>query len=88
MDCSIRNHSCNGGLPILALKYVHQHGIATEEEYPYLARDERCKEKDIGNKVKRIRRVRRRESSFFLGMNKTPLSVLVDASNWKFYDPS
>lgn len=45
IDCSKRygNHGCSGGLPDFAFKYVKDHGLVTEDEYPYAAKDQRCK---------------------------------------------
>lgn len=40
MDCSTDegNESCEGGLPDNAFQYIiSNHGIATEDSYPYLA---------------------------------------------------
>jgi hypothetical protein len=37
VDCSgsYGNHGCNGGSRLEALKYIKDHGITTESDYPY-----------------------------------------------------
>lgn len=44
VDCAQEydNHGCNGGLPSHAFEYIHDHGITTEEKYPYFATDRKC----------------------------------------------
>uniref|UniRef100_A0A0N5BXM1 Pept_C1 domain-containing protein n=1 Tax=Strongyloides papillosus TaxID=174720 RepID=A0A0N5BXM1_STREA len=43
LDCNLENNGCNGGEPYLVYKYVHDHGMVTAEDYPYVAhRQNRC----------------------------------------------
>lgn len=46
MDCSryLGNNSCNGGLMDDAFSYVTQRGICTEQDYPYEAKDNKCRD--------------------------------------------
>ncbi|KAJ8252107.1 hypothetical protein COCON_G00214190 [Conger conger] len=46
VDCAqdFNNHGCNGGLPSQAFEYImYNKGLATEDDYPYNARDNPCK---------------------------------------------
>lgn len=46
VDCSgpYKNEGCNGGITGWAYEYIKDHGLCTEEDYPYHARDEKCKD--------------------------------------------
>lgn len=46
MDCSrfLGNNSCNGGLMDDAFSYVTQKGLCSEKDYPYEAKDAKCRE--------------------------------------------
>ncbi len=45
VDCSeyYGNQGCRGGFRMPALKYIKDHGISTESEYPYKAVTQACK---------------------------------------------
>ncbi|CAH1796383.1 unnamed protein product [Owenia fusiformis] len=46
IDCAqdFDNHGCAGGLPSHAFEYIHYNpGLMTEDDYPYTAKEKRCK---------------------------------------------
>lgn len=43
VDCVKEDNGCGGGLPEDGINWAIQHGMATEEAYPYHARDGTCK---------------------------------------------
>merc|ERR1719183_29006 len=49
VDCSKNgNKGCQGGLMDYAFEYVEKHPLETESEYPYKAKNEKCKAKGTG----------------------------------------
>ena len=86
VDCSRAqgNQGCNGGWPYNALKYVQANGIASQSEYPYVARDQSCKKNGGSFKISGYN-----SYSGCTGLasqiNNSPISVTVDASNWSTY---
>ena len=44
VDCDTKSNGCGGGLMTNAFQYVMAHGLCTEEDYPYHAKDEDCKD--------------------------------------------
>uniref|UniRef100_A0A6P7GJ74 Cathepsin L1-like n=1 Tax=Diabrotica virgifera virgifera TaxID=50390 RepID=A0A6P7GJ74_DIAVI len=43
IDCSTENKGCNGGLMNKAFEYIKSHGISSEEEYPFIEKDDNCR---------------------------------------------
>jgi len=87
VDCSRDqgNHGCHGGWPVNALRYAIAFGWATEDEYPYVAKDQVCK-KNGGNIHITGERGLTGCSGLSNGINSSPISVSVDATNWNSYD--
>ena len=68
-----------------AYKYVKDHGIALESEYPYEAQQHTC-QKDSGDfKIKGHTTVKLC-TTLATDLTKGPISVSVDASAWSNYD--
>ncbi|XP_050516835.1 trophozoite cysteine proteinase-like [Diabrotica virgifera virgifera] len=43
IDCSTENKGCNGGLMNKAFEYIKSHGISSEEDYPFIEKDDNCR---------------------------------------------
>lgn len=52
LDCSRKNMHCKGGQPSSVADYVMKHGIAFEQNYPYMAMKRSCRAKYYLNKSK------------------------------------
>ena len=52
VDCDPKSHGCNGGLMTNAFAYVKEHGLCSEEAYPYHAKDEDCKDTQCESIIK------------------------------------
>ena len=87
VDCDTKSHGCGGGLMTNAFEYVMEKGICSEEEYPYHAKEEDCKDskctavvqnKGYENLAPMIGKALR------LGLNKAPVSVAVEADSAVF----
>jgi len=90
VDCSTqRNHGCNGGLPSLALHWIHDNnGIDTEASYPYQAHQYNCRfnRQNVAGHVNGVMRVRSGSESALreaVGANG-PVSIAIDASHRSF----
>ena len=87
VDCSSKygNQGCNGGLMDNAFKYVIDHGICGESDYPYNAvKHLKCKI-DGGNfKISGFTDINNC-NDLANGLTGRPISVAVDATNWSKY---
>ena len=52
VDCDPQSDGCGGGLMTYAFEYVQGHGLCTEEDYPYHAKDEDCKDTQCESAIK------------------------------------
>jgi C1A family cysteine protease len=86
VDCSqaYGNYGCNGGWMDSAFGYIKDHGIATQDQYPYVGRDQACKLDGGAQKVSGWVDVPGC-TNLANALTKTPISVAVDASNWSSY---
>lgn len=88
VDCSrlYLNMGCNGGLMPRAFRYVKAHGITTEANYPYTAKDGKCQTKQGEYKIKSFSIVPKGNcNKLAAALAQQPVSVGVDATNFKFY---
>ena len=86
VDCSRPqgNQGCNGGWPSSALNYVKINGITTESAYPYAAKDQACKTQGGSFKISGFSSLSGC-AGLTNGINASPVSVTVDATNWSPY---
>jgi len=90
VDCSSRygNFGCNGGLMDNAFKYIEKYGIESEADYPYHARQMRCKynESLVVTKVTGFTDVEEGSEEDLQAALATvgPISVAIDASHFSF----
>jgi C1A family cysteine protease len=88
VDCSggeYGNQGCNGGWMDSAFDYIADNGIAQESDYPYVARDQACKKTPRAlNKIALYVDTPGCDN-MVNALNRNPVSVAVDASNWSPY---
>jgi cathepsin L len=90
VDCSgdFGNMGCNGGLMDSAFQYIQQNGIEKEEDYPYTARDGRCRytASKVVTKVSGFQDIPRGSEQKLEEAIATvgPISVAIDASQSSF----
>jgi cathepsin L len=91
VDCSTAegNEGCNGGLMDSAFQYIiNNHGIDTEASYPYRATGpNKCEFKaaDVGATISSFHDITSgSESALQAGVDKTPVSVAIDAGHNSF----
>lgn len=89
VDCAHNgNFGCDGGFMTNAMDYVKQHGIPTEENYPYHATDQRCKKKIKGElyKIADYKVLKQNANEFVKGTYTTPVALGIEADEIMFYD--
>jgi len=89
VDCSMRNHGCNGGYPYEALLFtIRNGGLDTEASYPYEARQNRCRfdENNVGATISAARQIVRGSEEDLTKVLGTvgPVSVAIDAAHYSF----
>jgi len=90
VDCSgsFGNQGCNGGLMTSSYEYLKQTPIQKSADYPYTARDGKC----VFNATKALFKIpsytqvpANNQDQLAAAINKQPVAVAVDASNWSMY---
>ena len=86
VDCSSSygNQACNGGLMDNAFKFVKDHGIVHEDEYPYKAVKQACAKTGGAFKISGFTDIKNC-NDLASALTGRPVSVAVDATNWSAY---
>jgi C1A family cysteine protease len=86
VDCSGKygNMACNGGLMDNAFKYVKDHGIVHEDEYPYKAVKQTCSKDSGAFKISGFTDIKNC-NDLATALQGRPVSVAVDATKWPKY---
>jgi len=89
VDCSSVNHGCGGGNVDLAYQYIEQnHGLDTEDDYPYLGQQETCdtnRAKRIAARIQKFHDVTpQNEAQMLAAVAQGPVAVAIDASQRDF----
>lgn len=90
IDCAMNgNRGCQGGYMDNAFEYIIQnHGISSEQDYPYKAMDGTCEANQKNSAAATItgyEDVPSNEEALQKAASKQPVSVAVDATNFQFY---
>ena len=92
VDCAkapeFGSNGCNGGWMDDVFSYAQKYEIATEADYPYMAKDQTCQKSlaslDVG--VEGIYNVKEGDLEGLLELTEThPVAIAVDAGSWSFY---
>lgn len=88
VDCSTgspyENQGCNGGYAVRALEYIKDFGQTTNSSYPYKAANGQCQNPKGAYRPYGVAELAGCAEIEY-ELQKTPMAVRVDASNWKSY---
>lgn len=87
IDCEKQDSGCEGGWMDDAFKFIEEHGLTLEEEYKYIAEDERCKkdkENDVYVTIDSYADVAKNEPALVKAAAKQPVSVAIEADGRTF----
>ncbi|CAH2014515.1 unnamed protein product [Acanthoscelides obtectus] len=88
VDCAngkYKNYACDGGRMNNAFEYVMDHGIQSEESYPYHASPGRCRHNPYVAKIKSFVVLKDEKELTEAVSSKGPVSTAIDASTLRFY---
>ena len=87
VDCDTKSNGCGGGLMTNAFEYVMKKGLCTEEDYPYHAKDEDCKDDkcEAAIHIQGYEEVEAMNGAALkAAVSKAPVSVAVEADSAVF----
>ncbi|EAR99863.1 papain family cysteine protease (macronuclear) [Tetrahymena thermophila SB210] len=81
------SYGCHGGWPEQCLEYTAKFGITTLQSYPYVGVQKKCNVTGTNNgfKPKSWEQIPNTSKDLQHALNKSPVSVVVDASTWSHY---
>ncbi len=84
IDCTGTLCSCSGGFTDMSFRYIESHGLCEDSQYPYTGTKQACKPTQCTFRVSDYDYV---DNCNGIGkvIQQRPLSVAVDATNWKDY---
>ena len=92
VDCSEKNHGCNGGIMHEAMNYIiEKEGLATDEEYPYNASNSACKintTRAFGSNISEYMfTIPKSIFDLKYSVQQNPVTIAIDANNvfFRFY---
>ena len=87
VDCARSNMGCNGGYLERAFDWVTTRGLSLESDYPYTAKQGTCQRSSGPFTIGTYTQVVPNPdcSPLLIAVSNRPVSVAVDASNWKQY---
>lgn len=92
VDCAVQpkydSDGCNGGWMVEGFKYIIDNKISQTANYPYVAKDQKCKDTASFQKyaISKYAEVPEGDcASLNAALEQGPVSVAVDASNFQFY---
>jgi len=90
VNCDIRNGGCEGGDSYAAYEYVKNHGLTSENNYPYINMQGECYQEKVKQAKVWVESRKRVKSNDPLALKhavaQRPVAVSVDAGSWQFYD--
>uniref|UniRef100_A0A6P7GN23 Cathepsin L-like proteinase isoform X1 n=1 Tax=Diabrotica virgifera virgifera TaxID=50390 RepID=A0A6P7GN23_DIAVI len=88
IDCSTENLGCEDGDQVKAFEYVQSNGISSEEDYPYMVKDQECN-KNVKKSIASIsgyKHLNPTEEDLISAIATVgPIAVSADASDWPYY---
>ncbi|XP_074272081.1 fruit bromelain-like [Silene latifolia] len=80
VDC-VEIDGCKGGRMINAYRYITNHGIFTEQDYPYVGQKGQCKQRQNLVKIKGYSTVPQGPDSLIQILNQQPVSLAIDVTS-------
>ena len=86
IDCSSKNHGCEGGSMDLAFEYIMNNGLCSNESYPYIGQDKQCNNtcKSLVKITNYSDVIPNQEKILKYAVQRKPVSVAIQANKRSF----